>query len=319
MSSMQQENVLEMRPIPDIIGKSPQAKKLRDFIDTAASNGYPVLILGERGAGKDRMAKAIHSKSHRTGQFVPVNCTTLQETLFESALFGHQKGAFTGAHEHKAGLFETAEYGTLFLNEIAEMSPTIQAKLLEVLGEKRYRRVGSNTEKSVKARIIAATNVDIKEAMRKGKMRADLYDRLDVLTITVPPLRERKEDIPELAEHFLREEHPEKILSPEAKALLSERLWLGNVRQLKHAIIKAVVASAEEESIRVEHVASQLEKEAPAVANLPTFRKARENYFHELMLAAKGNVSKASRMSGITRQNVYHNLKRFGLEHMQNG
>jgi transcriptional regulator with PAS, ATPase and Fis domain len=230
-----------------IIGESAGMRALRRQIRTAANCDLTVLVSGESGTGKELVARAIHSESERSNRpFISVNCGALTETLLESELFGHERGAFTGAHQKKKGLFEAAHTGTLFLDEIAEMSTSCQVKLLRVLQESAFRPVGGNTETSVDVRVIAATNRDLVQEMTAGRFRTDLYYRIAVLTMGTPPLRTRPSDIPMLIDYFLGDAQKKMTrqqqhkIDKEAIATLSTYPWPGNVRQLRHVIERLV-------------------------------------------------------------------------------
>jgi two-component system response regulator PilR (NtrC family) len=229
-----------------LIGKSEAMQKVLDVIKKVADTRSNVLICGESGTGKELVARAIHAASARARMpFVPVNCSALPETLLESELFGYMKGAFTGAATNKAGLFEVANGGSIFLDEIGETTPATQVKLLRVLQEREFRRVGGTQDVKVDVRVIAATNRDLEKAVKEGSFREDLYYRLDVIPITLPPLRQRPEDIPMLAEHFLEKfaragGRSASKLSPDAMKLLAAHEWKGNVRELENLIERAV-------------------------------------------------------------------------------
>ncbi|HSM93769.1 MAG TPA: sigma-54 dependent transcriptional regulator [Anaeromyxobacteraceae bacterium] len=239
-------------PFAGLVGSSPVIRRVLATIEKISRYKTSVLVLGESGSGKELIARALHARGPRRGQlFVPINCATLGRELLENELFGHEKGAFTGADERKKGLFELADGGTLFLDEIGEMDPSTQAKLLRVLERNEFRRVGGTGKVQVDLSVIAATNRDIEEAIRQGKFREDLYYRLKVVTLTIPPLRERKEDIPALIETFIADfnrRHDGKIrgLSPQALALLMAHAWPGNVRELKNAVESAAILAAGE-------------------------------------------------------------------------
>jgi two-component system response regulator PilR (NtrC family) len=252
-----------------LIGKSEAMQKVLDVIGKVADTRSNVLICGESGTGKELVARAIHAASARARMpFVPVNCSALPETLLESELFGYMKGAFTGAATNKAGLFEVANGGSIFLDEIGETTPATQVKLLRVLQEKEFRRVGGTQDVKVDVRVIAATNKDLEKAVAEGAFREDLYYRLDVIPITLPPLRQRAEDIPLLAQHFLEKfarasGRPAPALSPEAVKLLMAHEWKGNVRELENLIERAV-AFGGGATIREEDVAGWLHRPATA-------------------------------------------------------
>jgi DNA-binding NtrC family response regulator len=239
-------------PFAGLVGSSPAIRRVIATIDKISRYKTSVLILGESGTGKELIARALHSRGPRRQQlFVPINCATLGRDLLENELFGHERGAFTGADERKKGLFELADGGTLFLDEIGEMDPSTQAKLLRVLERNEFRRVGGTGKVQVDLSVLAATNRNVEEAIRAGKFREDLYYRLKVVTLTVPPLRERKEDIPALIETFIADfnrRHDGKIrgISPQALALLMAHDWPGNVRELKNAVEAAAILAAAE-------------------------------------------------------------------------
>ncbi len=239
-------------PYGDIIGKSPSIKKIFDLIDVIKDTDSTVMITGESGVGKELFATAIHDlSSRRKGPFVKVNCATLTETLLESELFGHVKGAFTGAIGDKVGRFEAADGGTVFLDEIGDIPLSIQVKLLRVLQDHEFERVGSSKTIRVSVRVIAATNRDLKKLMKEGAFREDLYYRLNVIPIHIPPLRERVDDIPMLAEHVLKKLQKRGIerargVSPDAMKCLMSYPWAGNVRELENLIERAVVCAKED-------------------------------------------------------------------------
>ncbi len=241
--------VLQKRsPESGIIAASAAMREVFDLVERVAPSGVPVLVLGETGTGKGLFARILHARSDRaSGPFVTVNCAALPEPLLESELFGHVKGAFTGATRDRAGLCAESSGGTLFLDEIAEMSPSLQAKLLDVLERRVVRAVGASRERAVDLRIVAATHRDLDERVAAGAFREDLRYRLDVVSITLPPLRQRKDDIPGLLEHFLREaraRHPGGVaerLAPEAAARLVDYRWPGNVREVSHAVERMVL------------------------------------------------------------------------------
>jgi DNA-binding NtrC family response regulator len=240
------ERLSDRENFENIVGADPKMHKIFDLIDTIAQTDSNVLISGESGTGKELIARAIHSKSKRSGQkFVSINCGALPENLLESELFGHKKGAFTDAYQDKEGLFETASSGTLFLDEISEMSQKMQVKILRAIQEKSIRRVGGNHEISVDARIITATNRDLTESIERGEFRSDLYYRLNVISIKVPPLRERKDDIPILMQYFLQrynKKFAKDIRGFERKVLdcFQSYNWPGNVRELENFVERGV-------------------------------------------------------------------------------
>ena len=232
-----------------MIGNSPTMRKVYQVIEQAGPTSASVLISGESGTGKELVAQTIHQLSPRGAMpYVPINCAAIPETLLESEIFGHEKGAFTGAFERRAGCFELADRGTLFLDEIAEMTPTTQVKLLRVLQERRFRRLGGRVEQPVDVRVIAATNVDPTDAVAKGKLREDLYYRLNVFAISLPPLRDRREDLALLVQAFLNEFNERNnrsvlAVSQEAMRILENYQWPGNVRELRNVIERATILS----------------------------------------------------------------------------
>jgi len=233
-----------------IVGESPQMKRVLDLVRSVAETDATVLIRGESGTGKELIARALHARGPRRQQlFVPLNCATLGRELLENELFGHERGAFTGAGERKKGLFELADGGTLFLDEIGEMDPATQAKLLRVLERNEFRRVGGTGKVKVDLSVLAATNRNIDDAIRTGKFREDLYYRLKVVTLVIPPLRERKEDIPALIDSFIADfnrRNDQKIqgISPQALKAIMEYEWPGNVRELKNAVESAAILAS---------------------------------------------------------------------------
>ena len=237
----------ESRGLGPLLGVSPAMQEVYRLIEMAAASPAPVLVLGETGTGKELVARTIHQMSPRAkGPFVAVNCSAIPETLLESELFGHEKGAFTGAMARRPGYFELADGGTIFLDEIAEMSSSLQAKYLRVLQDSRVRRIGGHDEVQVDVRVVAATNKDVVKAVQEGAFREDLYYRVNVLTIPLPPLRRRPEDIPVLAEAFMGEfndKYARQLRGMDAAALklLNEHAWPGNVRELRNVIERAVV------------------------------------------------------------------------------
>jgi Nif-specific regulatory protein len=250
VEALKAENALLQEQIAintGIVGNSPAIRRLLELVDRVAPRDTTVLITGESGTGKELIARALHYKSPRRERpFVAVNCAALSETLFESELFGHEKGAFTGAISTKKGRFERAQGGTIFLDEVGELAPSLQAKLLRVLQQREFERVGGTQPYPLDIRIIAATNRDLGEDVREGRFREDLYHRLNVVTLDSPPLRDRKEDVPLLAQYFLQrsaERCKRQVLglSPDAEAIITQYSWPGNVRELENAMERAVV------------------------------------------------------------------------------
>ena len=314
-----------------LVGESLAMKKVRDTITQVAGTSASVFLKGETGTGKELAAKAIHFQSPRTGKpFLALNCAAIPENLFESELFGHEKGAFTGATELKKGKFELANEGTLFLDEISAMPLGLQAKLLRVLEERSFTRVGSSVERKMDVRLISATNRDLREASRSGDFREDLYHRLNVIPIHLPSLRERREDIPLLASHFLEEfSNGAKRFSADALEALSAMEWRGNVRELRNGVERiSILMSANlitKGDLLTLTAESQLETTRDLSATLHQLLRSNGSdqdltEFLEknlVMLAvqeAGGNMSKAARLLGIHRNSLQRRLEKYGLE-----
>jgi two-component system NtrC family response regulator len=290
-------------------------------IRKVAGTDAPVLLLGESGTGKEMAAAAIHRRSPRKdGPFVAINCNAIPENLLESELFGHEKGAFTGAHVQRKGLLETASGGTLFLDEIGELPPAIQVKLLRFLQEQRLQRVGGRQEIQVDTRLVAATNADLKQLIDTGKFREDLYFRLAVVTIRLLPIRERGEDIVFLAREFLHRHAAQSgrtklVFAPDALRAMSRYSWPGNVRELQNRVKRAVIMTS---GSRV--TAKDLELEyGQDVASLsgPTLRQARENVEREMVQQAlkrnAGRITSAAADLGISRPTLYELMEKLGI------
>jgi two-component system response regulator AtoC len=299
-----------------IIAKSSKMSKIIELIKTIAPTSATVLITGETGTGKEVVARAIHHQSQRRNKpFIATSCAALPESLLESELFGHEKGSFTGAVERKKGKFEAAHKGTLFLDEVGEINANTQIHLLRALEEKKITRVGGNEEIDVEVRVITATNRDLKTLIKQGKFREDLYYRLKVVTIDLPPLRERKEDILPLAEHFLKkyiEENnkEEKIFSPEVVEFMLNYSWPGNVRELENMIEHGVILSK-----NVEITLAELPQDIthPPTAEEKTIEAVTRNHILNVLEETKGNISKAAEILGIRRMTLYNKLKKFNL------
>lgn len=295
-----------------IIGNSIPAKEMVFFARQIAAKQHTVLLHGETGAGKDHLAEFIHRQDGRTGSFVPVDCGAINENLSENELFGHTGGAFTDARESKVGLIQIADDGTLFLNEVANMSMGIQKKLLRVLERRSYRQVGGTKENLINARIIAATNANLEEAVRRGTLRLDLYHRLNGISYVVPPLRERLDDIPALVAYFLEQEsYSDKHCSPETMAVLMTYDWPGNVRELKNTITRAAFFSAGNPTIEPKFVRPYLT--GIGDQGFPTIHEHERRYLRELLTRTKGNVGRAARIAGITWPTMRTKINRFGL------
>ncbi|MCD6418921.1 sigma-54-dependent Fis family transcriptional regulator [bacterium] len=301
----------------DIIGKSDEMRNVFTLIEKVAPADATVLILGETGTGKELVARAVHERSQRAKKpFVAINCAAITETLLESELFGYEKGAFTGADRRKPGMFELANNGTLFLDEIAEMPQSLQAKLLRVLQEKTVYHLGGTTPIPVDVRIIAATNKDIKKLVNEHRFREDLYFRIAVFPINLPPLRARREDIPLLARHFLAKRSTNAQISPEAMELLMDYNFPGNVRELENILERALILSGGG-NILPEHL-PDLEIAIAESASLQPGETTLDELEKKMLIAALekagGNKSKAAKMLGITRRMIYTRLKKYGLE-----
>jgi len=325
----------ERYSLENIIGVSEAMQRVFALVLRVASTDASVFISGESGTGKELIARSIHQYSPRAEQpFVAVNCAAFPENLLESELFGHEKGAFTGALTQKRGLMEAASGGTFFLDEICEMDLELQAKLLRVLQERKIRRVGGEVEIPIDIRVIAATNRDPEEAVEEGVLRRDLYFRLNVVPIRVPPLRARREDIPFLAEHFLRR-YAEKYgrdgatplrLSPDAMRALMAHSWPGNVRELQNLMERIVSLAVPGQEITAADLPEKLSSlgtpASPAVDIDQPFHEAKEKaieaferaYLEALLARHGGNISEAARHAGIDRKTIHRMLKKYDLQ-----
>ncbi|MER2559479.1 MAG: sigma-54 dependent transcriptional regulator [Myxococcaceae bacterium] len=315
----------------DLVGQSQQMRSVFKLVETVSYSTATVLIQGESGTGKELVARAIHFRSPRKDKpFVAVNCSALTDTLLESELFGHMKGSFTGATANKKGLFEAADGGTIFLDEIGDIPAATQVRLLRVLQEGEVKRVGANDTLRVDVRVIAATNVDLTKAKEQGKFREDLFYRLNVISVGLPPLRDRPEDIPLLASHFLKiytTKMGKKIsgISTGAMEALTTARWIGNVRELENVIERAVVMNATEQ-IEVDDLPAEIrsnqkgggEVELYSLAHLPyaqakklAMRAFERRYLSALLEKSLGNVSSAARAAGVDRSNFRRLLKQY--------
>lgn len=307
-----------------VIGQSPAMQKVLDIVRRVAPTESTVLITGESGTGKELIAREIHRHSRRRqAPFVVVDCGALVETLFESELFGHVKGSFTGAHETKHGRFEVADGGTIFFDEISNISPNIQAKLLRVIQEREITRIGSNRPIKVDVRILAATNENLAELVRKGKFREDLFYRLNVVPLHLPPLRERKEDIPLLVEHFLqkynrRAKKAIKGITPRALKSLLDYDWPGNIRELENTIERAVVLARGEMIDLEDLVPHGISAQPPSLSPWgPPFRSLAEmekEYIKAVLKECKGNKSSAAKILGIDRKTLWAKIKKYQID-----
>jgi two-component system NtrC family response regulator len=309
----------------DMIGTSPQMQSVFSFIRKVAGTDVPVLLLGESGTGKEMAAAAIHRRSVRKdGPFVAINCNAIPENLLESELFGHEKGAFTGAHIQRKGLLETASGGTLFLDEIGELPPTIQVKLLRFLQEQRLQRVGGRQEIQVDTRLVAATNADLKQMIEDGKFREDLYFRLAVVTIRLLPLRERGDDIVFLAREFLQryaahERRAKLVFAPDALRAMTHYSWPGNVRELQNRVKRGVIMAS---GSRVTAKDLELDpRNAGSASSAVTLKKAREQMEREMIQQAlkrhSGRITAAAADLGISRPTLYELMEKLGIAKKQ--
>jgi DNA-binding NtrC family response regulator len=308
---------------PPLVGTSGAMKRILELVTTVASADATVLVTGESGTGKELVARAIHVRSaRRYGPLVVVNCGALPEGVLESELFGHEAGAFTGARARHKGKFEAADGGTIFLDEIGELTPHVQVRLLRVLEEKAITRVGSNAPVPVDFRVIAATHRDLQERVKEGAFREDLFWRLNVFTIEIPPLRERPEDIPPLADHFLARftsamsRRPMRF-SGEAMDALSRYPWPGNVRELQNAVERAVVIGTgptlEVDDLPV-HVA-----ENPGRGSPGSLAEAEKAHVRRVLEVSGWNVSRAARILDVDRVTLYNKMRRYELKRPENG
>ena len=303
----------------NIIGRSGAMQEIFGTVERIAGTRATVLLCGESGVGKDRIARAIHQHSPRKDRpFVKINCTAIPENLMESELFGYEKGAFTGATVSKPGKFEQANTGTVFLDEIGDVPASVQVKLLRVLQDREFERLGSNRTMHTDVRVIAATNVDLRAALEQGTFREDLYYRLNVVPINIPPLRERKEDIPFLAEHFALKFNGE--LSEGAIERLTSYHWPGNVRELENVLERSILLAPtprlEAADVRIE--ASRSPRSVEGGSNfLPegmTLDQYEQSILREALKRANGNKSQAARLLGLTRNALRYRLAQMGIE-----
>jgi DNA-binding NtrC family response regulator len=316
-----------------IIGESPAMKRLFETLEKLEDVDAPtVLVMGESGTGKDLVAQAIHARGPRAkGPYMEIDCASLPEQLIESELFGHERGAFTDARQTKRGLFEVARGGTIFLDEIGEMSPGTQAKLLRALENRRFKRVGGVTDIPMDAAVIAATNRTLKEEVQRGRFREDLYFRLAIIPVELPPLRQRATDIPllvaHLLEHFNRNlgRHVEGI-TPDALACLTRYQWPGNVRELRNVIERSVILNGNEGLIRIEHLPPEIRYGTRAIApeeagsfELPeegiNLEEVEKSFLVQALARTKGNQTAAARLLGISRYALRYRMEKFSITH----
>jgi DNA-binding NtrC family response regulator len=304
-----------------LVGAGPAIRKVLQLVERVAPTDATVLVRGESGTGKELVARAVHGNSPRKDRLlVTVNCAALQEHLLESELFGHEKGSFTGADKAKTGLVEVAEGGTLFIDEVAEMAPALQAKLLRVLEDGHYRRVGDTKERRADVRVVAATNKPLEDEMKAGRFRADLFHRLNVLAVALPPLRDRREDVPLLVEHFLRTRRVGPVpmtVDPAALAVLCAYDWPGNIRELANVVERAQIL-AEGAVITPDDLPDNLVRAVPATAaGVPEGPDALEGverrHVAEVLKKVDGNKVQAARLLGVSRRTLYRMIDRYGL------
>jgi DNA-binding NtrC family response regulator len=304
----------------NIIGRSPAMQEIFATVMRVAGTRATVLLAGESGVGKDMIARAIHHHSPRRDRpFVKINCTSIPENLMESELFGYEKGAFTGANISKQGKFEAADTGTVFLDEIGDVPAVIQVKLLRVLQDREFERLGSNRVMHTDVRVVAATNVDLRAALEQGTFREDLYYRLNVVPMDIPPLRERKEDIPYLVEHFAGKFGGE--ISEEAMERLLSYHWPGNVRELENVVERSILLAkgprVEAADVRIDMGIARQRAAASADHFLPegvTLDEYEQSILREALKRANGNKSQAARLLGLTRNALRYRLAQMGIE-----
>jgi len=320
------QRVDELYGFENIVGHSPRILKILDTVRRIAPTDLPVLLLGESGTGKDLLAEAIHQNSNRSDRkFVAINCAGLSETLLEDELFGHVKGAFTGAAADRPGRFEYADGGTLFLDEVGDMPLAMQAKLLRVLENGEVVRVGSNDPVRVNVRVLSATNTDLSERVRDKQFREDLYFRVKGVTIEVPPLRERREDIPLLIDHFIRQTnagHGAKVqgLTADARRVLMAYPWPGNIRQLRN-VVENMVVLASDDKITVDDLPADIYKGFEQIANAQlghlagiSLEEAEKELIRNTLRMVDGNREQAANILGIGERTLYRKIKEYGLK-----
>ena len=336
MTRLEEENILLKQKVAheyELTGSSEAIMELKETISLVAPTNAWILIMGENGTGKELVARSLHKQSKRAHKpFIEVNCAAIPEELIESELFGHEKGAFTGATEKKRGKFDLAHEGTLFLDEVADMSLKAQAKILRILQEKKYERVGGAKVIATDVRVLAATNKDLEKEMEAGRFRQDLYYRLNVIPLRVPPLRERKEDISLLAKRFLKdfalkEGEAEKIIANDGIEILMQHDWPGNVRELKNIIERLVIMKAGD-VIDANDIPAFVKKDQVGEPDntglaLNSYRLARAN-FEKQYIASKlkeydGNISRTAEAIGLERSNLHRKIKSYNLDVRSDG
>jgi two-component system nitrogen regulation response regulator NtrX len=332
MIRLEEENLLLKQKVSheyELTGQSGPIQDLKEMISIVAPTNAWILVMGENGTGKELVARSIHRQSRRAQKsFIEVNCAAIPEDLIESELFGHEKGAFTGATAMKRGKFDLANEGTIFLDEVADMSLKAQAKVLRILQEKKFERVGGNKLIPTDVRVLAATNKDLEKEMEEGRFRQDLYYRLNVIPLRIPPLRDRKEDIPLLVDRFikdsaLKEREPEKQVTDEVLAILMRHDWPGNVRELKNIIERLMIMTPARvvskcdlfplfEEVKMETTVSLSD-----ITN-DTFRAAKQDFERQYIIRKlrefDGNISKTAEAIGLERSNLHKKIRSYGLE-----
>ena len=311
-----------------MVGESPGLKRALQRLEKAAKSGTAtVLLLGETGSGKELMARYLHARSVRaSGPFIDLNCSAIPEQLLESMLFGHEKGAFTDAKHFRKGLFDLADGGTLFLDEIGEMSATLQAKLLRVLETHSFRRVGGHGDIEVDVRVLAATHRDLQKEVAEGRFREDLYFRLNVVVVSMPPLRERLEDVGILARHFVQRicgelGRPEAVIHADALAAFESYRWPGNVRELRNIIERVLLLEADDDAILVEHLPAEITHRTQGASPASPFPAGVVRPLAEIeklaiehaLTVCDGNKTRAAQQLGISRQTLRTKLKEYAL------
>ena len=316
--------VNELYGMDKVVARSSEMQSLLQQVARVAGTDATVCISGETGTGKEVIARVIHCNSSRANKsFIAVNCAAIPETLFESELFGHQKGSFTGAHQNKRGLFHSADKGTLFLDEIGEMPLSLQGKLLRAIQQREILPIGSQVPTKVDVRILAATNSDLEVAVREGRFREDLYYRIQVVPLWIPPLRERRQDIPSLAQFFLKHSvarlnKPIRGFTPDAMQAMVTYSWPGNVRELENVIERAVVMSPKD-MITADLLPLTASKSPGTLQPLTEAKEDFEReYLKEILRATEGNISRASQIAGRYRADFYKLLKKYGLHPSDN-
>ncbi|HAM50725.1 MAG TPA: Fis family transcriptional regulator [Nitrospiraceae bacterium] len=325
--SILREKIRTTYEMGNIFYKSPKMQELLRILPKIAQSNSNVLISGESGTGKEFAATAIHNLSRRReNNFIAINCAACPEGLLESELFGHMKGAFTGAVLNKQGLFEIAHGGTLFLDEIAEMPPNLQSKLLRVLENGVFRRVGGTNDVTVDVRIVSATNKNLTEEIASGRFREDLYYRLNVIPLTIPPLRERKEDISLLVEQFMNKLSPERKrrVSPEAMTILLQNPWRGNIRELEN-VMERVLLMTDKEEITVEDIPREISASSPETRGMPEMTKEglnldgiveniEKHYLMEALRLTNGVKTEAATLLNLSFRSFRHRLQKYGMK-----